>query len=256
MNVIKPAVVLVLNFFAMGAFACDFPKERAFEPIPIKGGAIIFDFAPIENESVDKNQTSELGIDINFLSCSDGSRKTIGQLPYLAETGKVRDAFLYKTDGGSTNDLFVIHSVEIRSDTGVRYSGEYYTISIYKNDGDRYVYDEGLSKYFGNGADILAENYEDLIYTFPYKSKVSILKKLNSESYRKWRSGDPVNLVINKKTLLYRSPVLTEVTSMYLVPGDLVSQEAVESGWLSIVYKTLKGRYIHSWIQCANANGC
>ncbi len=36
MNVIKPAVLLVLNFFAMGAFACDFPKERAFEPIPIK----------------------------------------------------------------------------------------------------------------------------------------------------------------------------------------------------------------------------
>ncbi|MDB1111237.1 hypothetical protein [Pseudomonas extremaustralis] len=134
-----------------------------------------------------------------FFRCSDGSEALIGQLPYLADTGNVEDAFLYDTDEAGVDDLFVIHSVEIRSDTGVKYFGRYYTINIYKKDGDNFTRNEQLSTYFGYGGDVLEENYKGLLYTFPYKNKVSILRKINSGAYKKWRTIAPINLVINKK---------------------------------------------------------
>ena len=120
-------------------------------------------------------------------------------MPYLANTGNVEDAFLYDTDEAGVDDLFVIHSVEIRSDTGVKYFGRYYTINIYKKDGDNFTRNEQLSTYFGYGGDVLEENYKGLLYTFPYKNKVSILRKINSGAYKKWRTIAPINLVINKK---------------------------------------------------------
>jgi len=256
MKVIGSIVLFVSAFVAFSVFACEPPQGGAYKPISVEEGVIAFDFVPIEKESGDTSKMQEVGIDVNLYKCSGETRELIGQLPYLAGTGKVRDAFLYDADGGSEKKLFVIHSVEIRSDTGVKYSGEYYSVNVYKQKNGSYVRDDRLSVYFGDGGDVLAENYKDLLYTFPYKGEGAILKKLNSGSYKKWRAGSPVSLVINKKTPIYESPVLTDVTRMYLVAGDTVSQDAVEAGWLSIIYKTSKGKIIRGWIQCANADGC
>lgn len=256
MKAIGNIVLFVSAFFTFSIFACEPPQGDAFKHIPVEGGAIIFDYAPIEKESGDTSKTEEVGIDVNLYKCSGQARELIGQLPYLADTGKVRDAFLYDADGAGEKKLFVIHSVEIRSDTGVKYSGEYYSVNVYKVEGGRYVRDDRLSTYFGDGGDVWAENYKGFLYTFPYKSEMSVLEKLNSKSYSAWRSGTPVTLVVNKKTPIFVSPVLADVTHMYLVPGDKVWQDAVEAGWLSIVYKTSKGKEVRGWIQCGNADGC
>lgn len=256
MKVIRYIVLFFSAFFTFGIFACDLPQADAFKSIPVDGGAIVFDFVSIEKETGDTSQTQEVGIDINLFKCSDGTRKLVGQLPYLSSTGQVRDAFLYAPDGVDVKRLFVIHSVEIRSDTGVKYSGDYYSVNVYKVEGDSYVRDDRLSTYFGDGGDILAENYKGLLYEFPYKNKSSVLEKLKSKLYRAWRAGTPVSLVINKKTPIYGSPVLADVTRMYLVEGDKVWQDAVEAGWLSIIYRTSKGKEIRGWIQCGNADGC
>jgi hypothetical protein len=254
------AIVNIALFFSVllsfSGFACSYPNGSAFQSIAVDGGAIVFEYAPIEKELPLNGGPQEKGIDVGYYSCSGALIGLIGQLPYLADTGKVRDAFLYGTSSVGGKKLFVIHSVEVRSDTGVKYLGDYYSVNVYGKDGDSYVRDDHLSDYFGAGGDILADDYEQILYTFPYKSEKAILDKLNSESYKKWLAGTPVKLVINKKAPIYSSPVLSDVTRMYLIAGDTVSQEAVEAGWLSIVYKTSKGTKIRGWIQCENANGC
>ena len=256
MKVFKKIGLLIPFFFTSSLFACDLRQGDAFEPIPVDGRAIVFDLVPIEKELGDASQTQEIGIDINFFKCSDGSRNLIGQLPYLADTGKVRSAFLYNFDGGDVTNLFVVHSVEIRSDTGIRYSGDYYSVNVYKVNGENFVRDDRLSAYFGSGGDILAENNKDLLYVFPYKSEALILAKISSSSFAKWSKGGLVNLIVSKITPMHRAPVLADVTRMYLVAGDKVSQDAVEAGWLSIIYKTSKGKIIRGWILCDNADGC
>ncbi|WKW30617.1 hypothetical protein KIH13_16995 [Pseudomonas viridiflava] len=108
--------------------------------------------------------------------------------------------------------------------------------------GDEFLIDEKLSSYFGYGTDIYDKNYKGLIYTFPYKTESSIVSKLSSEEFISWSSGDTQNLRINKKTYIYSSPVIGDVTKMYLVAGDEVKQEAVEAGWVSMVYTSAKGK--------------
>lgn len=256
MKTLKIVFLTISIFITCNVFACDTPQVAAFKAIPLDGAAIVFDFVSIEKESSNTSHSHEIGIDVIFFRCSDGTKTLIGQLPYLADTGKIEDAFLYGTDNGTAEGLFVIHSVEIRSDTGVNYSGRYYTINVYKKDGDNFTRNEQLSTYFGKGGDIFDEDYKELLYIFPYKNKISILRSLKSEAYKKWRAGAPVNLVINKKTAIHNSPVLADVTRMYLLAGDVVSQSEVEAGWLSVIYKTSKGKEVRGWIQCENADGC
>ncbi|MGY2291434.1 hypothetical protein ACW9H6_11865 [Pseudomonas sp. SDO528_S397] len=248
--------LLLLFLIGKNSFACTIPESDAFKSVPLEGGAIIFDWVPIKPEDGGSADKQGIGINANFFDCADGSKKLVSELPFLADTGKVRAAFFSRVGNGDDKELFIIHSVDIKSDTGVRYSGDYYTVLVYKKSGNDFSFDEKLSNYFSSGGDILAENNEDMLYTFPYKTELSILEKLKSGSYKRWILGDTINLVLNKKTFIYSSPVLTDVTRMYLIAGDKVIQEAVEGGWLSVSYKTAKGKNIQGWILCANADGC
>jgi hypothetical protein len=177
-------------------------------------------------------------------------------LPFLADTGIVRAAFFADAEQDTAKELFIIHSVTIRSDTGVKYSGDYYTVQVYRASSEGYTKDKRLSSYFGYGGDVLADDYRNFLYVFPYKDQAAIFDKLNSKSYKSWNSGSPVELVINQKTLIYSSPVLADITHMYLVTGDKIRQEGVQGGWISIVYRSKKGKDIRGWIQCSNAGGC
>lgn len=174
----------------------------------------------------------------------------------MADTARVRAAFFSDTRQGGDSKLFVIHSVEIRSDTGVKYSSDYFTVSIYTRNHDTYLKDNRLSRYFGNGADVLDDDYKNFRYVFPYKDQASIVERLASDSYSAWSAGSLITLVVDQKSPLYSSPVLADVTQMYVVAGDKVKQDDVEGGWLSITYSKSKGKIIRGWIQCANLKGC
>ncbi|QXI22757.1 hypothetical protein HU724_000320 [Pseudomonas iranensis] len=241
---------------SVASLACEVPESKVYHSIPTKDGAIVFDLVPIEDEASSEDSNNQVGIDVNYVDCLSKSKKLVGQLPYLADTGKVRSAFFSDVQGSSEKELFVIHSVGIHSDTGVRYSGEYYSVHVYKKSESGYSRDERVSKYFGEGGDILADDYQNLMYEFPYKDQLSVSNKLATPAFSKWNEGVPVQLTINKKATIYSSPVFDDVTRMYLVSGDRVEQEAVEAGWLSIMFKTPKGKEIRGWILCGDAGGC
>lgn len=255
-NLYKFALLISFGLYSLASFACEAPESHVYRSIPTKDGAIVFDLVPIEGEASSKDMSYQMGIDVNYIDCSSKSKKLVGQLPYLADTGQVRAAFFADVKGSSERELFVIHSVGIHSDTGVRYSGEYYSVHVYKKSKDGYSRDERVSKYFGEGGDILADDYQNLICEFPYKDQLSVSNKLATPVFSKWNEGVPVQLTINKKSKIYSSPVFDDVTRMYLVSGDRVQQEAVEAGWLSIMFKTPKGKEIRGWILCGDADGC
>ncbi|GFM64254.1 hypothetical protein K5D56_23425 [Pseudomonas cichorii] len=256
MNLLKKFLVTLCIFYPFSVFSCEVLEGKAFRSISVENGIITFDLVPIDEDARDTSGGEQLGIDINFFNCNTGDRSLIGQLPFLADTGEVKAAFLANAEQGREKELFVIHGVEIRSDTGLKYSGEYYSVHAYKKSSNGYTKDDKLSKYFGEGGDILADDYKEVAYLFPYKSKDAVTSRLQSEFYKKWSSGTPVTLVVNKKSSLYNSPVLADMSRKYLVAGDKVTQEAVEAGWISVVYKTAKGKLIRGWIQCGNVDGC
>lgn len=247
---------VILGLSTTGLFACEIPESKAYPSVATGNGAFIFELVPIEDEVASGSSSSPLGIDISYFDCAVKTKQLVGQLPYLAETGEVRAAFLAEVKGVPKAELFVVHSVGIHSDTGVKYSGEYYSVHVYKKEPGGYSRDERVSRYFGEGADILTDDYKGLLYVFPYKDQLSVSNKLATPAFSKWNEGVPVQLTINKKSKIYSSPVFDDVTRMYLIAGDKVQQEAVEAGWLSVMFKTPKGKEIRGWILCGDADGC
>ncbi|WP_213937972.1 hypothetical protein [Pseudomonas sp. dw_612] len=239
----------------LARITCEPPKSEAFTALQTDSGAIVFNSIKLPEDEL--HDPDEMAIDIDFVNCADGVKKNIGGLPFLAATGRVQAAFFAQAEPNAEPMLFVIHAVEIRADTGVNYLGDYYTVHVYANTPAGYVRDERLSNYFGNGGDIARDaESEELVYTFPYKTADDIVAKLNSAAYRHWAAGDEVKLTINKKTPIYSSPVLADVTKMYLIKGDSVLQEGAETGFLKIMFKTPKGKAIRGWVQCGDAAGC
>jgi hypothetical protein len=239
----------------LARITCDPPKSEAFPALNTDSGTIVFNYTKLpENESQDPD---DVAIDVDFVNCADGAKKNIAGLPFLAATGAVKAAFFATTKPGAEPELIIIHAVGIRADTGVNYLGDYYTVHAYADTPAGYVRDERLSNYFGNGGDIARDpESEELVYTFPYKTADNIVAKLNSTAYKHWAAGDEVKLTINKKTSIYSSPVLAEVTKMYLIKGDSVLQEGAEAGFLKIMFKTPKGKAIRGWVLCGDADGC
>ncbi|KNH47008.1 hypothetical protein [Pseudomonas lini] len=237
----------------LSRITCELPKSEAFPALSTNSGSIVFNYAKLP-ESQDPD---DVAIDVDFVNCADGSKKNIGGLPFLAATGRVQAAFLAQAKPDAEPMLFVIHAVGIRAYTGVNYLGDYYTVHAYARTTAGYVRDERLSNYFGNGGDIARDpESEELIYTFPYKTADAIAAKLNSAAYKRWAAGDRVTLTINKRASIHSSPVLADMTKMYLIKDDSVLQEGVEAGWLKVMFKTPEGKAIRGWVQCRDADGC
>lgn len=239
----------------LSKISCEPPKSEAFPALDTDSGSIVFNYAKLPEE--ESQGADDVAIDVDFVSCADGSKKNMGGLPFLAATGRVQAAFFARAEPEAEPVLFVIHAVGIRAYTGVNYLGDYYTVHAYSPTPTGYVRDERLSNYFGNGGDIARDaESEELVYTFPYKTADELVAKLNSATYKRWAAGNKVTLTINKKSFIYSSPVLADVTKMYLIQGDSVLQEGVEAGWVKILFKTPKGKAIRGWVQCGDADGC
>ncbi|MCO8309940.1 hypothetical protein [Pseudomonas mandelii] len=247
-------LALFLCLLAMNSFACESGKSDAFPALKAEDGFIVFNNEPLVDEG--GQETEDVAIGVEFVPCV-GNKKRIAGLPFLAATGTVKAAFFENSKTDGTPKLFIIHGVEIRSDTGVNYKGDYYSVHVFSRGAAGYVRDDRLSNYFGAGGDITSEpGGLVLVYNFPYKTADEISKKINSNAYKQWVDGNVVKLTMNKKTPIYSSANLSDITKMYLIKGDIVLQEAVEAGWIQIMFKTAKGKEIRGWVQCVDTSSC
>ncbi|AZD11349.1 hypothetical protein C4K26_5991 [Pseudomonas chlororaphis] len=253
--------VFALLLFLVGCYvfsvsACEVPESRVFPALKADNGYIVFNEVPLVGvggtPSVD-----EISIDVVFFNCISGKSTRISGLPFLAATGQVHAAFFADAKDGGGEKLFIIHSVEIASDTGINYSGDYYTVHVYAKSSAGYIRDDRISNYFGVGGDILLDiNDTVLKCRFPYKTSEEIVKRLESDLYRKWVAGEKINLKIQSKTAIYSSPNTADVTRMYLVGGDMVLREGIEAGWVKVMFKTPKNKEVRGWIMCKAVDGC
>lgn len=179
----------------------------------------------------------------------------VGELPYLANTGKVKDAFIADVHG--EKEVFVIHNVQIRSETQPGDTGDYYSTLVYKYIAGNYVEDARLSKYFGKGSDIEnGKGGDGYAYLYPYKNRREVVDKLQGDNFRGWNDGKTSELVVARKTNIYDLPSVATRTKMYLIPGDVVTLQEIEAGWVSIVFKTKKDKEIKGWVTCEALSGC
>ncbi|WP_256585839.1 YciI family protein [Pseudomonas sp. ICMP 460] len=238
------------------AYACEPDKSDAsYPPLSVGGGFLVFGpVAVLEDEG---KSTPEMGIGVSFIDCSTGAIKFIARLPYVADPGVVEDAFVADVAPGNTT-IFIIHSAPIRAFTGVSYGSDYFSVMVFHQKGKNFLLDQKLTDYLGSGADVVihAADNDISIYTYPYKARGAIIDKLKSKSYKRWLSGSPTELTVARKAVIYSSMTVADPTKMYLVKGDKVMQESVSAGWVSILYKTVKGKKIRGWLLCDDVGGC
>ncbi|WP_122581917.1 hypothetical protein [Pseudomonas viridiflava] len=246
---------LLAVFVASSTFACEAPQDTLYQPLRVDGGYILVKTTPVIEDKGKANP--EMGLGITFLDCNTGAERFIARLPYVADPGEVEDAFLAEIDDGN-KDVFIIHSAPIRAFTGVSYGSDYFSVMAFRKALSGYELDKKTTDYFGSGADVVLRNgdTDESVYTYPYKNRNAVMGQLASESYRRWLKGERSELEVANKTSIYSSAAIANKTKMYLVKGDKVSQEAVSAGWISIVYKSTKGREIRGWVLCESVNGC
>lgn len=247
--------LLVILFGVQFAFACEAPNSNSYPPLSVNGGWIIFNEVELPDQK--DQQTQVMGLGISYADCSSRETKLISRLPYLTDLGKIQDAFMWNIIEGQ-QELFVIHSVPIRSATGMGYASDYYSVLAFSRNRDNFMIDQALSDYLGRGADVIDINSDDdkMLYVYPYKTKNSITTELSSSNYKEWKRKEMPERIIAKKATIYSSQSMADATKMYLVPGDRVRVEDIAAGWLSVRYITAKKSEIRGWILCSNVKGC
>ncbi|MDY7067313.1 hypothetical protein PsexTeo8_37890 [Pseudomonas extremaustralis] len=240
----------------MHTYACEADEGAAsYPPLPIDGGFLVFGpVAVLEDEG---KPNPEMGVGLNFIDCSAGTKKFIARLPYVAGAGEVQDAFFADIEPDSKG-VVIIHSAPIRAFTGVSYGNDYFSVMVFRLEGNALEFDKRLTDYFGSGADVVSYRDEgDIpIYTYPYKTRSAIIERLKSEKYRKWVGDAQPGLTVLRKAVIYSSMNVATPTKMYLIKDDKVKQESISAGCISILYETAKGKKIRGWILCGDVGEC
>ncbi|QXH49158.1 hypothetical protein KSS94_14455 [Pseudomonas fakonensis] len=248
MNMRRLATCLGLCLLPLFANACEAPRHKPFPALGMAGGYVYFDQAPIEEGS------SALGLTVNLLDCASGAAQRIGELPYLAEPGKVADAFWAEDAQGEF--LVVMHAVPVNSYPGLIYSTDYYSILLYRRGSQGLALDERSSAYFGHGADVIGDD-ETLLFSYPYKHRNGVLKALQSPFYDNWLQGRLATLEVRaQKALIYSDASVASKTGMYLIAGDQVKVTGIAGGWVEMEYLTAKQKLIKGAMLCTDFNGC
>lgn len=243
-NLISAIAILIL-ISGNHSFAGCQPEEIPKPNITNSGVAYYFSQEPIDNSK--DIVSTEKRLILTSRDCKSGEERKIDAMPYLSDTGEIVDIFTTP----SPKELFVIHKVEIISDTGIPYSSAYHTVLAYTLNGLNSSLNSETTEHFSFGADILKSNSNENLYTFPYKTKKSIEDELHSKFYKELKNNKEVKSTILRKTYLYSYPVVTEKLKSHLVSGDTALITRKQANWCKINYETRTKKLINGWIFCS-----
>jgi hypothetical protein len=223
--------------------------EDAHQPLTVANGILCFKLQPVLDKEGFPLLDEEKQIYV-FLIYKDQQAIKIQELPYLATTGKVEDAFQLDVNQDGKEDVVVIHSAEITSYTGTCKASPWYSILILKQTESNFEYDERASNWFGNGGDLCEGDIGKIIYVFPFKTKETIIKALMSSSLRSFLVNDvPRFALLNRKSWLYDAAVGGVRTKKYLIAGDKVRVDGVQANMCQITYTGGK-KPLQMWLLC------
>lgn len=195
---------------------------------------------------------------VSVKNCITAELREFASLPYLGDAGKVENTFLADANNDGQDELFIIQSTEISSETGIAYASAYFTISIFDKKSDmEYSLNKILSDLFGAGGDILPANSNNqLDYAYPFKTQEDIKNTLASKNYASWLSKEPIETIVIDKTSIFNYSSIADKTQKYLIRGDKVLVNEQSSGWLKIAYASSKNGTIYGWIPCSKTKIC
>lgn len=233
---------------ALASVSCEKAGARqAHPPLALGSGIVCFIFQPVTDDLGRTLDGEGPQIAVYFTEL-DKPPVMAGELPYLATTGRIKDAFVLDIDQDKRLDVVVIHSAEVRSETDVR--GAFYSVLAFthKQDGALNL-NEQISRWFGSGGDTPQTSGTNG-YVFPYKTRASIQAAAALPLFRLSSVSCPLPGTVNTKAPLYHSPVPQDKTKMYLVKGDKVTIEDVTAGWCEATYNGGK-KPLQMWLHCS-----
>lgn len=234
------------------ALACEAPAGGPYPPLPRAGGVVFFGEKPVEGGQ--EGADPEMGLTVNYLDCSTGVSRHVDDLPYLAETGRIEDAFYAKDPVGE--ELVVIHRVPVNSYPGLIYSTDYYSVLVYRLAQEGLVKDARSTGFFDHGADVI-DDKDMVLFSYPYKHRNGVLQALQSKFYSDWLDARLTDFeVAEKRARLYTGASIALDSGMYVIAGDRVKVTGVSGGWVSMQYVTAKGKVIDAWMLCKDLKGC
>lgn len=242
--------VLVCGSTYAGSTCSDIRGQQSYPPLDITSGTICFVQEPV----LDSKTRKPIGIDaISLYYISNGGVpiKAEGRgLLYDDTPGKIADAFSSSIGHGRDEVIFVIHSMNVRNSlVEPNSSGKFYSVSVFDLVDKRLRRDERASEWFGEGYSWLSDG-RNIIYTFPYQSKVNVLRGIESPFASLMGGKEKIPAVVVGKSYLFGDSSIKNKTKKYLIKGDRVAVEDVSAGWCRINYSF--GRVpLDMWLMCA-----
>jgi hypothetical protein len=224
----------------------------AIREIAAPGGQVLVESYSVGDEEGAGRCSECIGLRLKFKNGQSGEVTTISYLPYLADTGSVHAAFFLDPFEACKNKLVVVHGVEIRSDTGVPYYGDYYSVHVFDVLAGNYKRNERQSGYFGYGADVVAyhedENYMEYLFSYPYKTEKDIRLEMSSDHYSRWLSGNNDVVIADKRVRLYSGNSIVDTTDEFIGVDQAIRPVDEGGGWMKVVSKDAQGKDVTGWI--------
>jgi hypothetical protein len=233
-QIMKNLILLAVFFlFPLKVLACD--AEAGSKYITSAPGGIVYVREIPMMSDDDSLVEDDVRLEVVFHDCSNGRLKSVGLLPYLASAGKVHAVFFTSPLGHAKNQLIVLHSAELRANTGDRFVTDFHSVQVFNLQAGRFARDDKAENYFGDGGDIVNDYDQNvIIYRYPYKTEAEVRAELASENYKKWISGEEVLFNIVGDVPIYTEPAVIYHPVGTLKSGSLLRQLDVYAGWVEV----------------------
>lgn len=237
--------LLLLATSTSASASCDTPRPgQAHAPLMLGDNTVSFIFQPVFDEQGRALDSEGPQIVVYFRE-KGKSAVLAGELPYLATTGRIEDAFVQDIDHDNQPDVIVIHSAEVRSQTD--FQGPFYSVLAFTRANGSLTLNERVSRWFGSGGDTSQVPGGQ---PFPYKTRASIQAASGTSLFDLSSSSHTLTGTIGSKAFLYNSPVPQDKTRKYLVKGDKVTIEDATAGWCKVTYAGNK-KPLQMWTHCS-----
>jgi hypothetical protein len=248
-SVVALAVILICGPTYAESTCANIHGQQSYPPLKVNDGIICFVREPV----LDPKTRESIGADaISLYYIANGGVpvKAEGRgLLYDETPGDIVDAFSSSIDHGRDEDIFVIHSMNIRNSlVEPNSSGKFYSVSVFGLIGKNLRRDERASGWFGADYSWLSDGRK-IIYKFPYQSKADVLRGIDSPFASLMSDGVKIPVIVNRKSYLFDDSSIKNKTNKYLIKGDRAVVEDVSAGWCRINYSSGKVP-LDMWLMC------
>ncbi|WP_429291413.1 hypothetical protein [Paraburkholderia sp. CI3] len=191
------------------------------------------------------------GISLYFIANGNVPVEAEGRgLPYDDTPGEIVDAFSMNVGRDHQEEIFVVHSFEVRDSLAEpNSSGKFYSVSVFYPSGNILHQDERSTDWFGVGYSWLSDG-KRVIYRFPYQTKADVQQAIDSPFASLMIDGGNIPVRVKTRSYLFEESNVRSKTKKYLVAGDRAVVEKIAAGWCQVNYSG-GAKSIDMWLMCS-----